>query len=475
MQRTPKLSRQSSRKTLRSRQRKGVIALLSATLMVAMLAMLAFSIDLGYIATVRTEIQRAVDAGALAGASHIVDDPVVSDQTAREFVRHNIVGGSPIPVSSIDVEIGTWDRNVRQFEPGANPPTAIRVTAIQQNRPLFFARIFGEDSFATRAEAVATFVPRDIMVVLDYSASMNDDSELKHIPQLGRAAIEGNLRQIYNELGAPRFGNMQFDPVPLASSDVGVVMSQLGLTDVPYPFPSGSWADYIRYVQTSGAIRDAGYRNRYGYLTWMNYLLERKPKSSQTPVLWRTSEQPVTAVKNALGVFLAYLQGSGNEDRVGLAIYTSRNGTATLESPLTRDFAHVEQIARERQAGHYDYYTNIGAGMQVARGELDQNSRPSALKLIVLMTDGIANRPSNPDTARQFVRDEAQAAADAGYPVCTISLGANADQNLMQDAADVTQGIHLNVPGGQSVNAVEDDLKEAFRKIANFRPLRLVK
>ena len=50
----------------------------------------------------------------------------------------------------------------------------------------------------------------------------------------------------------------------------------------------------------------------------------------------------------------------------------------------------IEQIARQRQAGHYDQYTNIGAGMRVARSELDRNGRPSALKLILLMTDGIA-------------------------------------------------------------------------------------
>jgi len=36
---------------------------------------------------------------------------------------------------------------------------------------------------------------------------------------------------------------------------------------VPYPYPSGSWNDYISYVKTSNNIRRAGYRKMYGYMT----------------------------------------------------------------------------------------------------------------------------------------------------------------------------------------------------------------
>jgi hypothetical protein len=303
---------------------------------------------------------------------------------------------------------------------------------------------------------------------------MNDDSELKHISKLGRVQVEGNLRKIYEQLGSPTFGTMPWKPIYIASSSSTDVKRALALTDVPYPFPSGSWDDYIRYVQTSGSISAAGYRKRYGYLTLVNYWLEQQPSAHQTPGLWATSEQPITAVKDSLLVFLAYLQEMESDDRVGLAVYNSADGGGKLESGLTRELQRIEDLSRQRQAGHYDRFTNIGAGMQKARLELEENGRHWAQKLIVLMTDGIANRPQPTSTAREFVLREAQRAADARFPIVTISLGSAADKDLMQQVADITAGIHFNIPGGRSVAAYEEDLKDVFRQIARHRPLELV-
>ena len=61
------------------------------------------------------------------------------------------------------------------------------------------------------------------------------------------------------------------------------------------------------------------------------------------------------------------------------------------------------------------------------------------------------------------------------FPIVTISLGAAADKDLMQGAADITGGVHFNIPGGQSVATYEEDLKDVFREIADHRPLKLVK
>ena len=65
-------------------------------------------------------------------------------------------------------------------------------------------------------------------------------------------------------------------------------------------------------------------------------------------------------------------------------------------------------------------------------------------------------------------------AAEAGFPILTISLGASADTQLMEQIADITNGVHFRVPGGQSVSAYEDDLNEIFAAIAEHRPLKLV-
>ena len=45
----------------------------------------------------------------------------------------------------------------------------------------------------------------------------------------------------------------------------------------------------------------------------------------------------------------------------------------------------------------------------------------------------------------------------------------------MQQIADITEGAHFNVPGGESVTDYEDGLLGVFRQIADDRPLTLVK
>jgi hypothetical protein len=158
-----------------------------------------------------------------------------------------------------------------------------------------------------------------------------------------------------------------------------------------------------------------------------------------------------------------------------LSVYTYPPGDgALLESSLTTDFNLIKTISRQRQAGHYDHYTNIGAGMRAAREELEANARPRAFRMMVLMTDGIANRSSTPASPKDFALDEANLAAAARIKIMTISLGVEADTDLMQEIADRTGGIHFNVPGGASVADYEQQLQNVFAEIAADRPLQLI-
>src|SRR5919109_658916 len=52
-------------------RRKGAIVPLFAILLVPLMGMLAFSIDIGYIALVATDLQTAADAAVLAGAEKL--------------------------------------------------------------------------------------------------------------------------------------------------------------------------------------------------------------------------------------------------------------------------------------------------------------------------------------------------------------------------------------------------------------------
>jgi Mg-chelatase subunit ChlD len=448
------------------------VIILFAILLTVVAAVMAFSIDVGYMANVRSELQNAVDAGALAGAGVLQENPSMADAAAVQYIQQNLVGNRPVSTEGIDVSAGIWNDTTRTFTAGGEFPNAFRVKVTDEDQPLFFGRLLSRGLFDVQASATAVYQPRDIVVVLDLSTSMNNDSELRAIATLGESAVLDNLDQIYEELGSPVYGNLQADPVQIESTVTADILAQLGLTDLEYPYPGGSWAEFVEYVRDDSTVNSAGYRKRYGYPTLLQYWLARRPLHSETPDLWKVSAQPVTAVKDAVSVLLAYIQEVQSDDQIGLAAYTHPEGGAKLEVSLTRNMSLVEQTSRERQPGQYESMTNIGAGLRVAREELINHSRRGAFKMIVLLTDGQANLPDN--DANGYLLEQAQLTADAKYPVVTVSLGAGADQHIMQQVADLTGGVHFNVPGGQTVQEYEEQLKDVFREIASHRPLKLV-
>lgn len=210
-------------------------------------------------------------------------------------------------------------------------------------------------------------------------------------------------------------------------------------------------------------------------MTWVNYLLSQEPGASNTPGLWKTSQQPVTALKDAVDVFLSYLQANSTDDRVSFALYTASNNTAILESPLTKVYSTISTLVRQRQAGHYIGGTNISAGMTKSRIDLQNNGRIGALKMMVLMTDGVVNRPSgNTTNDKASVIAEANLCAAARIPIVTISVGALVDTALMQQVADISGGAAFVVPGGQPIANVKAQLEQVFAQVAADRPLKMV-
>ena len=433
-------------------KRRGSILVLATFLMVFMMLLLAVSVDVGYMMTAQTEMERTDGRGGAgrsgrahrwAGRGQTGVLRILRPQSRRQHQpdrRRSELEATPsdalqpAPGRDFDrdghVESGRSQARSRR---GRHAIFTDRGPALRhprggdaQQRPAFFARVFGQDRFNVTAESIARYHPRDIALVLDFSGSMNDDSELKRIESDGtnREAVEGNLLDIYHELESPTYGNLQFEPqyltivgqpptgpklpqitVTFRADDVYVVSTKdlsnvvmefsdgsrqkiegltsptgyfrgtggnynksitkiwvksgtnesgegpgygerfednndtikaaFALANVAYPYPSGSWNDYINYVKTSSSVRVPGYKKKYGYMTLINYWLENKAAHSQTPDLWKVSAQPITAVKDASDIFMDYIQEVDTDDRAALVIYNSVSQTAIVEHPLT--------------------------------------------------------------------------------------------------------------------------------------------
>jgi Mg-chelatase subunit ChlD len=306
----------------------------------------ALAVDIGYLSTVKTELQCAADAGALAGAAEMTGSKSKGRTVAVDFVQRNV----DVEKSNVDVQMGRWDRKNLSFAVGGSPQDALRVTVHQPRAPLFFGRIVGRNSQSIEASAIAACSPRDIMLVLDFSGSMN-------------------------------------------------------------------------------------------------------------------SHNRIDELKKAVSLFASILTAIKADDRVGFARYSTEG---ELVIPLTKDLAAVE---RQVQSDNANGWTNIGHGMELGRQEFEKNGRAIATKMMVIMTDGKVNRPLGGDP-KNYVLVEAEALRDAGLAAVTISFGDDADKSLMQEVADITEGVHFNVP--DTVSSREDDLRDVFRKIAINRTVKLV-
>jgi len=95
-----------------------------------------------------------------------------------------MVAGAPLRLAPQDIEIGSTS-NVDgrfEFQPGARPPTAMRIlgrrTADSPSGavPLFFGPMFGQGEFQPVQVATAARVDLDVSLVLDISGSMNQQN-----------------------------------------------------------------------------------------------------------------------------------------------------------------------------------------------------------------------------------------------------------------------------------------------------------
>ena len=144
------------------RSDKGQVLVLVALAIFVLLGFAALGIDVGFMYSVRHELQRSADAGALAGASAFTtgkwDDPSVqgiAEDRARTFASKDTVvttllNSAEPPIGEVHVDI------IHQKYDHIEVVT-------QRNADLFFARIFGMSNRLITARAVARAEPTDIL------------------------------------------------------------------------------------------------------------------------------------------------------------------------------------------------------------------------------------------------------------------------------------------------------------------------
>ncbi len=248
---------------------------------------------------------------------------------------------------------------------------------------------------------------------------------------------------------------------------------------VDYPFDSGSWEDYIyNYIRRSNsrmARANSDFQYRFGLKTFVNYTMVRKPSAAQTPELADTPHQPMQAVKDAVDFMVAYVDDQDTNDLLSLEIY----GTiGRHEVDLTDRYTDVSGRLAVMQAGHYDGWTNMGAGIERAIEELSSGrARDMSSKMIILLTDGNANvneqgQAGDYEGGPEYALAQAQVAASLGMKIFAVSVGSGSNLSLMDQIAAIGGGEHFHAEGTIEQYSVE--LAQIFVRLGGTRTVELI-
>ena len=157
-------------------------------------------------------------------------------------------------------------------------------------------------------------------------------------------------------------------------------------------------------------------------------------------------------LQNGLDVFLTEMERSIPDERVSLTVYDT-NPQKLVD--MTEDLVSIrESFATQTPGG----FTGIGRALEVGIDSIqnDAGTRAFSLKSIVLMTDGRQNRGVDPI-------DVAQLAKDLGIIVHTITFSEGANEELMQNVASITGGIHVHANTNQELNQAFDTIAKTIQ------------
>jgi Flp pilus assembly protein TadG len=203
--------------------RRGAVLPLVTLSLIALLGFLALAIDIGMLLVAKTQAQNVADVAAMTGARTIDGSPssnlANATANAQAIAGLNVVLGNPVTPSEMTITHGAYHYDpvqqlfIPQFPPQAPDSYSLTQVTVTPSRPSGFAKIFGVTMLSVSATSIAAHRPRDICLVLDYSGSMNNESDLWVVePEYGSAnyATSNNTDPIY-----PQFGpyNPTFSPI----------------------------------------------------------------------------------------------------------------------------------------------------------------------------------------------------------------------------------------------------------------------
>ena len=215
--------------------RRGVFLVVGAICMVAALAITALAVDIGVASLTKSQMQAAVDSASLAGAMEITNalanggnqpgDVFVYAQSQARTKAIAVAQMNKVYVGASDVTFGRryYDSASKTYKvdwaAGANQTNVVKVTARRDGSnssapDAKLPSLFASAGTTIRTDAVAFVDPRDLVIVQDFSRSMNFDSYFTDEVSTGltKAQIEECLAMVWSDLQPLTLGTLPYTP-----------------------------------------------------------------------------------------------------------------------------------------------------------------------------------------------------------------------------------------------------------------------
>lgn len=448
----------------RSNSERGATLITVALMLVVLLSFLALAVDVGAGYVERRRLQSVADAAALAGVQVLVnnlDNGKILDAVDDYALVQNPAGGNETR-SEPEVQwlVGTTPSGpvVR----GGGRPTGVTgiLVTVEGWTPTFFANVLGITQMTASASGGGGYSPLDLVLVLDMSTSMMYDSVCDFAN--------------YFSMGQHCHGINGGDPLGGAYCD-----DCRGVWRKPGSSYACYWPDNALMSPVPAKCVAAGVGTQAGCEACKGYA---------EPWL------PITTAKDAAVYFVTLVEEqlpaypNPSFPRLGLVTYSTRacqpTGNPnhpclglTLDLPaVSAAIANIRMVPANTYAPYDMYYTNCEEGMSQARGYLNSTGRATAVKAIVFLTDGKANRcigeysVTCSDAAARAKTQAHNAQTIDHIRVYTIGLGASADQAMLIDMANDPvgdfDGAYLYAPTAAELAA---KYAEMFAKIKRLR------
>ena len=251
----------------RSAPRRGAMLVLLAIMMILFMVAAALAIDVASMHLARTELRTSTDAAAKAAAEALsrTQDPDRAIARGSEIAADNHVNGESLRLRPSDFLFGHSRPEHRTgrfvLDPAGRPLNSVRVMGERSHSsasgpiPLLFGGLFQRGFFAPRQQAVATYIERDLVLVIDRSGSMQGSkfADLRAAIDIFISTLEGT--PVDEQIGLASYSEQATADVSLTSdlSLVSAKLSQLrpdGLTSISRGMTAG------KSIIGSGRSRD---------------------------------------------------------------------------------------------------------------------------------------------------------------------------------------------------------------------------